>query len=206
MRRTCYFRTLHAAINTTRTWRDVEKFKLSSLHDMTFSQRCCSRVTSSGMLRRFDWYAVTDVSEVRAVLLFCVKLFVLGVPPSLKLKVLLQSVFMNFRILTKQTTFISIKTTDSSDCVMKVKLLWGWMNCRHFWKIAKIDYKLRHVCPSVRTEQLGTQWTEFHEIWYLDISQISVEKIKVSLKSDKNNEYFTWRPVYIYDNISLSSS
>ena len=30
-----------------------------------------------------------------------------------------------------------------------------------------------------------------------------VEKIRVSLKSDKNNKYFTWRPVYIYD-ISLN--
>ena len=31
------------------------------------------------------------------------------------------------------------------------------------------------------------------------------KKIKVSLKSDKNNGYFTWRPAYIYDNISLNS-
>jgi len=32
-----------------------------------------------------------------------------------------------------------------------------------------------------------------------------VEKIQVSLKFDKNNGYFTWRSVYIYDNISVSS-
>jgi len=32
------------------------------------------------------------------------------------------------------------------------------------------------------------------------------EKIQVSLKSDKNSWYFAWRPMYIYDNISLSSS
>ena len=31
-------------------------------------------------------------------------------------------------------------------------------------------------------------------------------KIQVSLKSDKLNRYFTWRPVYIYDNISLNYS
>ena len=30
-------------------------------------------------------------------------------------------------------------------------------------------------------------------------------KIQVSLKSDKNNRYFTWRPIYVYDNISLNS-
>ena len=48
-------------------------------------------------------------------------------------------------------------------------------------------------------------WTDFHEIWYLSIIRKSVEKIQVSLNSGKNNGYCTWRPVYIYDNISLSS-
>jgi len=28
----------------------------------------------------------------------------------------------------------------------------------------------------------------------------------VSLKSDKNNMHFTWRPIYIFDHISPSSS
>ena len=31
----------------------------------------------------------------------------------------------------------------------------------------------------------------------------SVEKIQVSFKSDKNNEYFTWRLIYILDHMSL---
>jgi len=30
-----------------------------------------------------------------------------------------------------------------------------------------------------------------------------VEKIQVSLKSNKRNGYVTWRPRYIYDSISL---
>jgi hypothetical protein len=34
----------------------------------------------------------------------------------------------------------------------------------------------------------------------------SVQKIQVSLKSDKNNGYFTWRPIYIFYHISLSPS
>jgi len=34
----------------------------------------------------------------------------------------------------------------------------------------------------------------------------SAEKIPVSLKSDKNNRYFTWRQKYIFDHISPSSS
>ena len=32
------------------------------------------------------------------------------------------------------------------------------------------------------------------------------EKLQVSLKSDKSNGYFTWRRLYIYDDISLNSS
>jgi hypothetical protein len=47
------------------------------------------------------------------------------------------------------------------------------------------------VCPSVRIEQLGSHWTEFHEIWYLSIFRKSVEKIQVSLKSNKNKRYCT---------------
>ena len=39
------------------------------------------------------------------------------------------------------------------------------------------------VLPSVRIEQLGFHWTDFHEIFW-GIFQKSVEKIQVSLKSD----------------------
>jgi len=33
-----------------------------------------------------------------------------------------------------------------------------------------------------------------------------VDKFRVSLKSEKNNGYFTWGPMYMCDNISLNSS
>jgi len=36
---------------------------------------------------------------------------------------------------------------------------------------------------------------------YVSILPKFVAKIQVSLKSDKNNGYFTWRRMYIYDNI-----
>ena len=66
------------------------------------------------------------------------------------------------------------------------------------------------VCPFVRpsfgVENFGFKWKCFYEIWYLCIFRKSVEKIQVSLKSDKNNGYFTWRPVHIFDHISLHSS
>jgi hypothetical protein len=43
----------------------------------------------------------------------------------------------------------------------------------------------------VRMEQLGSHWTDLYEILYLSICEKSIEKIQVSLKSDKNNRHFT---------------
>jgi hypothetical protein len=58
-------------------------------------------------------------------------------------------------------------------------------------KIAKHDHELRHlwlsVCPSFRMEQLASYWTDCHEILYLSIFRKYIDKIQVSLKSDKNN-------------------
>jgi len=71
-----------------------------------------------------------------------------------------------------------------------------WISCRDdfrlfrcFRKITKSDYEFRHVWPSaLRMEQLRSHWADFHEIWYLRILRKSVEKIEISLKSDKNEE------------------
>jgi hypothetical protein len=49
-------------------------------------------------------------------------------------------------------------------------------------------------CLSVRMEQLFSHWYTSQEIWYLGICRKSVESIQISLKSDKKNGYFTWRP------------
>ena len=61
------------------------------------------------------------------------------------------------------------------------------------------------VWLSVCVEQLNSYWMDFLEIWCLSIFWKSIEKIQVSLKSDKNNGYITRRPMYIFDPISLSS-
>ena len=55
-------------------------------------------------------------------------------------------------------------------------------------------------------EQLRFLWMGFHEIdiWY--IVRKPVEKVQDSLKSYKNNRYFTWSPKYIYDHISFTST
>ena len=58
---------------------------------------------------------------------------------------------------------------------------------------------------SVHMEHLSFQWTDVYEIWYLNIFRKSAQKSQVSLKSEENNGYFTWKHMYIYDNISLNS-
>ena len=47
------------------------------------------------------------------------------------------------------------------------------------------------VLPSFRIEQSGSYWTDFHKILYLSTFRKSVEAFKVSLKTGKNNRYFT---------------
>ena len=44
---------------------------------------------------------------------------------------------------------------------------------------------------SNRMEQLTSQWTDFHEIWYLSILRKSVDKIQLSLQSEKYKGHFT---------------
>ena len=47
---------------------------------------------------------------------------------------------------------------------------------------------------------------EFSWNFISDYFRKSVEEVQVSLKSDQNNGYFTWRPIHIYENASLISS
>jgi len=75
-----------------------------------------------------------------------------------------------------------------------------------FWRFrngAKSDYYLMFVCPQ---ETTCLQLDGFDEIRYLKIFWKYVEKKEASLEYGKNKEYFTWRPMRSYDNISLKSS
>jgi hypothetical protein len=47
------------------------------------------------------------------------------------------------------------------------------------------------VCLSARMEQLGSHWTDFHEILNSSIFRKSVAEVQVSLKCCKNNGHFT---------------
>jgi hypothetical protein len=53
-------------------------------------------------------------------------------------------------------------------------------------------------------QQLGSQWTDFHEICYLMPFRKSVKKVQMPLKSGKNMGLFTRGRKYFYDNVSLN--
>ena len=61
------------------------------------------------------------------------------------------------------------------------------------------------VCPHATT-RLPLDGFSRNLIFEYFFFRKHVEKIQVSLKSDKNNGYFTWRTLYIFDHISLNSS
>jgi len=80
---------------------------------------------------------------------------------------------------------------------------------RHLRKITKSDYWLFHVCLSVlqfasnNVAPTGRILMKF-DIW--GFFENHLRESKIWSKCHKNNRYYTWRPVYIYDNISLISS
>ena len=59
-----------------------------------------------------------------------------------------------------------------------------------------------YIHPAVHMEKISSHWMDFYQIWYLSIFWKSVEKIQVSLKSDKNNGHFTWWPIHFWTNLT----
>ena len=111
-------------------------------------------------------------------------------------------------------------TTSHTECTVVFPLRQAYANVPQCYVVRMLSIcvcdarsqRLRKVtilvpsCLSVRTERLGSQCKDFHDIWCLRIFRKSLEKIQVSLKSDRNNRYFTWRLIHICDHVSLSSS
>jgi hypothetical protein len=62
------------------------------------------------------------------------------------------------------------------------------------------------VSFGLSVKQLGFHWTDFDEILFWIFFRSPVEKVRVSLQSDKNNGYFTWTRFHIYDNMSMNYS
>jgi hypothetical protein len=74
--------------------------------------------------------------------------------------------------------------------------------------VEKVKRKLSFLggFAKLRKLSISSHWTYFDETWYSSFFRKSVEKMQVSLKFDKNNGYFTWRRLDIFDDISLSCS
>ena len=81
-----------------------------------------------------------------------------------------------------------------------------WRFIEEFAKLRKktISFAMS-VRPSAWNKSVPTRRI-FYDVWYLSILRKSVQKVQVSLKSNKKYRFFTWRPILIFDNISLSSS
>ena len=105
------------------------------------------------------------------------------------------------------TIFVAAVKTGTTNCFMShIRWIYVLILLRAFAKLWKVTISfVMFLRPSVRTEQLGSHWMDFHEIWYASIFLKKIEKIQLLLKSDKYNGYLTWRPLYIID-ISLNSS
>ena len=75
----------------------------------------------------------------------------------------------------------------------------------NFWVHSK-NCEKRLLASSCLPATTQLPLDNFHNNLYLSIFWKSVQKIHVSLKSDKTNKYLTWRPVFIYDSILINPS
>jgi len=80
-----------------------------------------------------------------------------------------------------------------------------WRNSRHILS-SRLGRANSSFIMSVRLygKKHGSHWADFHEIWSMSIFRKFVENIQVPLKPEKNNGYRTWRPIHIYDHVSLN--
>ena len=74
--------------------------------------------------------------------------------------------------------------------------------CWHIGNCCMLVFRrvqIRHVCLSVRMDHLGSHRTGFQDFFFRNF----VEKIQVTLQSQKKDRHVTCRHKYIHDNISL---
>jgi hypothetical protein len=111
--------------------------------------------------------------------------------------------------LTTRLRLVSRLRMSGAIPLLLLCALMAWTGEAFLGAFAKLRKPAIRFVMSVRSSvgmELGSHWTGFHEICNLSIFDKSVEKIHVSLKSNKNNGYFTCRPIYIFYRISLISS
>jgi len=148
-------------------------------------------ITSQGIERKTPFQMMGTSSDFRLKNDRCVKP---DRPPASSAEAPLYA----FSLGTLETGFCLKGTGDISAAVRRCGPLWYDIPHHHVFRwyvlgaFAKLQKPTVTFVMSVRMEQVGCHWTDFHEIWYF-----------ISLKPDKNNTYFRWRIIYPYDSISL---
>jgi hypothetical protein len=102
-----------------------------------------------------------------------------------------------------------VLTLHSSEIETQIQSLHIWQYLGAFAKLSRMTISFVmsvRLCvrPSFRVDQLGSHWKHIYEIWYLKIFRRSVDKIQISLQSEKNKGHFTWRPTCNFLNTSRS--
>ena len=75
---------------------------------------------------------------------------------------------------------------------------------RFLGALAKLRKETRHVCPRYARKNSSPVRRILMKFDIWRFFRKPVEKIQVLLQSDKDDTCFKWRPVYIYDNVSLN--
>ena len=83
--------------------------------------------------------------------------------------------------------------------ILHVPFLGTLQNCEKLLLASSCLSACLSICPCIRMKQIGSHWTNFHEIWDLGIFWKCVEKLQVSLNSNE-----LWM-LYIQTNINLWS-
>jgi hypothetical protein len=79
---------------------------------------------------------------------------------------------------------IAIYFENYTECILFKNAIF-----RRVRKIATTVSFAMSVSQPISMEQLGYQWTDFHEISYLRIFRTSVGKMQFRLQSDKDNRH-----------------
>jgi hypothetical protein len=82
-------------------------------------------------------------------------------------------------------------------CYVNSQIFRGVKNCERRPLASTLSVS-PSVRPSVRMEQLGSHWTDFHEIFYTSYFSKICRKISSFIKIWQNRRYFTWRLTYVH--------
>jgi len=83
--------------------------------------------------------------------------------------------------------FVTLRCHNSPRCLLHQRISYRYL-LGAFAELQKATISVVvSVSPSGTMQQLDSKWTDFREIWFLDIYPKYVGKIQVSLKSDEKN-------------------